>query len=213
MDAIDAARRRKWGCRVWEIIAGVIVGVVLAMAVGGCASASRDAQRRLAEVTRRTALIAQEHQNARQSLDAARATDGMPEPAIVHLDAVVGHLDAADGHNSAIGDSARRAQTDLAGVEDRKGVIGEFFGEAGVIIKLVLGTVVVVALALIGLWAVRRFGFLLPRAKREEAVMARAVLDDGDDTTVREYVAMRRATDKQFNAAMGKAKPRPPPAA
>ena len=196
--------------RAWELVAGVVIGVILMM-MAGCASAAGDISKQATEVIRRSALVTQAHRDARESIEQAQATKGMPEPSKALLGAATGHIDAAEGHNEAIAVAARKVQSSIPRIEDKAGPLGEFFGDAFVVVKMVIGVIIVIACAILGLWVIRKFGYLLPRATRDEAKLARAVLSDTDPTTAREYVAARRAADPQLNAAMQNT--RPPPTA
>jgi len=208
-----AADRKTWGDWRRTIAASVIIGIIMlliGLSAGGCASSAGDISKQASEVVRLSALVTQAHRNALESVEKAKATVGVPDAAIVHLEAATGEINTASGHNTAMADAARKVQARIPKIEDKASALGEFFGEAFTIVKMVLGVVFVVAFAILGLWIIRRFGYLLPKAKRDEAQLARAVLSDDDPTTAREYVAARRASDPQLNTAMQKI--RPPPA-
>ena len=207
--ADDAGETRgKWQDRLWGLAVGVLL-VALTWSLAGCASATKTVQRELSAVQGSVALARESVQNARTKAQQVKTTEPTPA-AISLLGGIVSDCDTAEGHLNDIGEAASKAQAVVPDLEDRGNWLTETFGEMGVIIKLVVGTVLVVALAFIGLWAIRRFGYLLPRAKRDEAKLAKAVLAEADPTTAREYIAARRASDPQLNAAM--AKQRPPPA-
>lgn len=208
-----AADRKTWGDWRRTIAASVIIGIIMlliGLSAGGCASSAGDISKQASEVVRLSALVTQAHRNALESVEKAKATVGVPDAAIVHLEAATGEINTASGHNTAMADAARKVQARIPKIEDKASALGEFFGEAFTIVKMVLGVVFVVAFAILGLWIIRRFGYLLPKAKRDEAQLASAVLSDDDPTTAREYVAARRASDPQLNTAMQKI--RPPPA-
>jgi len=208
-----AADRKTWGDWRRTIAASVIIGIIMlliGLSAGGCASSAGDISKQASEVVRLSALVTQAHRNALESVEKAKATVGVPDAAIVHLEAATGEINTASGHNTAMADAARKVQARIPKIEDKASALGEFFGEAFVIVKMILGVVFVVAILFLGLWVIRRFGYLLPKAKRDEAQLARAVLSDDDPTTAREYVAARRASDPQLNTAMQKI--RPPPA-
>jgi len=193
----------------WLWILSLVVLAMLSAMLAGCTSATKTVQRELSATQALVSLAREEVQNARTKTERIQRGNETPEPVKVALTPVVAHLDAAEGHIDAIGESVSKAQAVVPDLEDRGNWLTDLFGEAGTIIKLVIGTVLVVALAFLGLWAIRRFGYLLPRAKRDEATLARAVLADDDPTTAREYIAARRAADAQLNIAM--ASSRPPP--
>ena len=209
MAAEDAGKARgKWKDRLWCLATGALL-VALAWSLAGCIPSTEKTADHL--VRAQASLTA-----ARESIQAAQTetarligSEEAPEPVKAGLHVVAGHQTAAQGHIDDVVSHASAVQKELPNLDDKPGWFANLTGDVSDVIQVIAGTVIIVILFVVGVWLIRRFGYLLPRRAKDEAELAKAALDENSPTTARELIALRRATDPNFNAAMRKARPPP----
>ena len=211
VDRLEQSRKGwgRWREKLWAV-ALLAIGAILACVLGGCISPAKQLASRLADAQQGVVSARQSVQDARSGAEAALGTLEASHEAKPLLTDVLSDLDAADGHLARVAKTATGAQTALTGVEDKGNWFTNMTGDAGDVIKLALGAIVVVGLCIVGLWLFRRFGYLLPRKVKTEAQMWAKVRDENDPMTARELESMRREAEPLLNVAAKRI--RPPPA-
>ena len=124
----------------------------------------------------------------------SEATASTPNLPLIESEAVGGQADQA--HILSL---VNRINETLPSVEDQA-PYWMILVEYGLLALILIAVAWILWSTGIGSLLKRLIGFV-PRAKRREAELARAVMDDNSPATVREYVAVRRATDKDFDEA------------
>lgn len=143
-------------------------------------------------------------QNAQSSLDRftlieEQTKTTQPDFPLIRSKAVGGQKE-----QSAILDLTQEIHETLPAVEDQTPYWANLL-QYGAIALILIAVAWILWYTGIGSVIKRLIGFI-PRPKRREADLAADVLDDGDTTSFREWIAARRASDQEFDRAFKEAK-------
>ena len=177
--------------RIWLLI-GIVCATVLLLSVTGCspttqiAKASTGITEAAVSSKNRFAIIYDESQ--------AQAPD---------IVLIAGEAQGGLGDQDRILSYATKIQHALPSVEDEMPYWMSFI-QYGVIVAGILGVAWILWYTGIGSLIKRLIGFI-PKAKKREANLAAAVMNDASPATMREFIAARRASDPEFDKAYERA--------
>lgn len=116
---------------------------------------------------------------------------------------IAGEAQGGLGDQDRILSYATKIQHALPSVEDEMPYWMSFI-QYGVIVAGILGVAWILWYTGIGSLIKRLIGFI-PKAKKQEADLAAAVMSDASPATMREFIAARRASDPEFDKAYERA--------
>ena len=185
-DDFSGLRRRVWILNLL-LFTVLIIGLVACSPSKRLAKATSDIQQNSQSSLERFTLIEQE------------ASTATPNILLIIEEAVGGQKD-----QNEILELTRQIHLTLPAVEDQTPYWAN-------LLQYIAIALIFIAVAWI-LWytgigsVIKRLIGFIPRRKRREADLAADVLNDGDDTSFREWIAARRASDQEFDRAFKETK-------